>query len=73
MREMGKLYKCLHVTQRDLIARHAGDCSIYALDCDICDCGEFRRIMPDIDMVDTETMKALLHHQAQIDNLSRRQ
>ncbi len=27
---------------------HYGDCSIYALNCDICDCGEFRRVMPDI-------------------------
>ncbi len=44
---------------------HFGDCSIYALNCDICDCGEFRRIMPNIDKVDEETMKLLVKHQIQ--------
>ena len=45
---------------------HFGDCSIYRLNCHICDCGEFRRIMPDINKVDEETMKLLVAHQVQV-------
>ena len=45
---------------------HFGDCSIYALNCNICDCGEFRRIMPEINMIDEETMKLLVAHQVQV-------
>ena len=36
--------------------KHFGDCSIYALNCFICDCGAFRRLMPDIDIVDMKTI-----------------
>ncbi len=46
---------------------HFGDCSIYALGCDICDCGEFRKIMPDMDIIeDGEVVEKLLTHQCQV-------
>ncbi len=45
--------------------KHFGDCSIYALNCFICDCGAFRRLMPDIDIVDMKTLEALANHQLQ--------
>ncbi len=48
---------------------HFGDCSIYALGCDICDCGKFSRLMPSIDKVDEETMKLLVAHQVQVREL----
>ncbi len=45
---------------------HLVDCSIYASDCDICDCGEFRGMMPDIDRLNNENVKLLVKHQCQI-------
>jgi len=46
---------------------HFGDCSIYALGCDICDCGAFRKIMPDMDIIeDSEVVEKLLKHQCQV-------
>lgn len=45
---------------------HAGDCSIYASSCDICDCGEFRRVMPGIDKAPSILKEELMKHQCQI-------
>ncbi len=50
---------------------HFGDCSIYILGCDICDCGEFRKIMPDIDIIeDSEVVEKLLKHQCQVSDFA---
>lgn len=49
---------------------HTGDCSIHASGCDICDCGEFHRAMPEIDVVDEESMKLLVAHQCQVRGLT---
>lgn len=45
------------------IINHAESCSISALTCDLCDCGEFRRLMPDFDIMDIKTKVLLLKHQ----------
>ncbi len=46
---------------------HFGDCSIYALGCDICDCGAFRKIMPDMDIIeDSGIVEKLVKHQSQV-------
>jgi hypothetical protein len=49
-----------------ITVNHYSDCSIYAVGCNICDCGEFRKIMPDIDEVDKELRTKLIKHQYQI-------
>lgn len=54
---------------------HFGDCSIYASGCDICDCGEFRRLMASIDRewLSDKDKEALLKHQCQVRELAHKE
>jgi len=48
---------------------HAGDCSIYVYNCDICDCGELRKLMPYVDEVNETLRASLMKHQMQVRKL----
>lgn len=49
---------------------HAGDCSIHRAGSYICDCGEFRQAIPEIDVLDEESKELVVKHQCQIRGLT---
>lgn len=54
---------------KNQLIKHSGDCSIYRVSCDICDCGKLRQIISGNKEVKSEIWKVWAKHLKQIEEI----